>query len=209
MASRYKQVIIDFDRSMSSPTVDLTVCSHLDNHDFQVQEDKWWHLPTVPYLKYHDIPQSSKWMGKVIPGTSDMTLAVDGNNLNFPRPWISICFLLDLQQLSSLACAILNATSNAAFSERLYSNVVFIDHLRAHVIQSRLDMSSKEFDRTSLPPVLERWILRQFHCLSNERGAYVAFQGKYNDVYRSKVSIWSLGNSHDIHTLFCGLTDTP
>lgn len=194
---------------MSSHADDLTPCSHLENQDFQVQEDKWWHSPTVPYLKYDDIPQLSRWMAKVIPGTSDMTLAIDGHNLILPRPWISICFLLDLQQLSSLASASLHATSDPVFSERLYSNVVFIDHLRAHVIQRRLDMSSKECNRSSLPPVLERWILRQFHCLSSERGAYMALQGKYHDVYRSKVSIWSLGNGNDIHTLFHGLTDTP
>jgi hypothetical protein len=191
---------------MSSLIDDTTASSGLENQDFQVQEDKWWHIPTVRYLTYGDVPQLSRWMAKVIPGTLDMTLAVEGKYLKFPRPWISICFLLDLQQLSSLASAILHATSNPVFSERLYSNVVFIDHLRAHVIQSRCNMSSKEFNRSSLPPVLERWILRQFHCLSSERGAYTALQGKYNDVYKSKVSIWSLGNGNHIHTMFQGLT---
>ena len=116
VGGRYKQVIIDFYLSMFSSTDDLTAHLH------QVQEEKWWHLPTVPYLKYGDIPQLSRWTTRVIPETSDMTLAVDGNNLNFPRPWISICFLLDLQQLSSLASAILHATSNPVFSTRLYSN---------------------------------------------------------------------------------------
>jgi hypothetical protein len=184
---------MEFHGNMSSATDDLPAHHHLENQDIQVLEDEWWALPIVPYLKYSDIPPLSKWMSKVIPGTSNMALAVEEKTLNFPRQWISISFLLDLQQLSSLAQAIMHAPSNPGLSERLYKNVSFLNHLRAHVIQSRLHVSSLEFNKNWIPPSLERWLLRQFHCLSNERGAYVALQHKYDDVYKSKVNIWNLG----------------
>ena len=190
---------------MASSTT-LPPQQHLESQDFQIQEDKWWHLPNVSYRKYEDVPLMSKWMSRVIPGTPNMTIAVDGKTLNFPRQWISICFLLDLQQLSSLASAILHATSKPLFSERLYSNVSFIDHLRANIIQRRLSMSSKDVMIIWLPPSLEQWILRQFHCLSSERGAYMALQKEYDEVYTSKAHIWSLGNVHLI--LFHGLAHT-
>jgi hypothetical protein len=186
-------LLIEFYGSMSSLSDDLST-QRLEKPDIQGKEDKWWHFPSVPYLKYGDVPQLSRWLARVIPGTTNMTLAVDGHTLNFPRQWISICFLLDLQQLSSLSSAILHATSTPIFSERLYCNVCFIDNLRAHVIQSRLEVSSKEFNENWMPASLERWLRRQLHCLPNERGAYKAHQERYNEVYRSKLSIWNLGN---------------
>jgi hypothetical protein len=187
---------------MSSPTDHLSAQHYLENQDIQVLEDEWWDLPTVPYLKYSSIPSLSRWMAKVIPGTSNMALAVEEKILNFPRQWISISFLLDLQQLSSLAYAIMHATSNPDFSERLYRNVSFLNHLRAHVIQSRLHISSPEFNKSWIPPALERWLLRQFHCLPNERGAYMALQDKYDDVYKSNVNVWNLGKVDNINNLF-------
>jgi hypothetical protein len=82
MIDGYKQLIKDFYLSMSL----LHPPQHSEILDLQHQEDEWWHLPTQPYLKYSDIPQSSRWMGKAIPRKSYMTLAVDGNNLNSPTP---------------------------------------------------------------------------------------------------------------------------
>jgi hypothetical protein len=191
---------------MSSLTNDLSA-KRLENPDIQVEEDKWWHLPPVSYLKYGDVPQSSRWLARLIPGTTNMTLSIDGKTVDFPRQWISICFLLDLQQLSSLSSAITHASSNPVFSARLYCNVSFIDHLRSHVIQSRLNPSSKLFDKNWMPVSLERWIRRTLNCFSNERGAYKANQERYSEVYQSDLSVWSLGNHH-INAFDPGLANT-
>jgi hypothetical protein len=179
--------------------------SRLEDHKIQAEEDTWWHLPSLLYRKHSDLPPSSKWTARAIPKTSNMTLAVGENTLTFPRPWISICFLLDLQQLSSLSCAISSATLNPAFSDRLYSNVCYIDHLRAHVIRHRLQISRTEVDSSWIPPALERWMLRQFHGLTNEKGAYMALKPKFSQVYGSDVRIWDLGN--DSYTLIKQVMD--
>lgn len=185
---------INFNRVMASPTGG-DPSSWLDDHKIQVEEDIWWHVPSLRYCKHSDLPPSSKWTARAIPETSNMTLAVGENTLTFPRPWISICFLLDLQQLTSLACAISSATLNPAFSDRLYSNVCFIDHLRAHVIRHRLQISRTEVDSSWIPLALERWMLRHFCGLTNEKGAYMALEPKFSQVYWGDIQIWDLGNN--------------
>ena len=193
---------------MASPTCH-DPSSRLEDHKIQVEEDTWWHSPSFLYCKHSDLPPSSKWTARTNPGTSNMTLAVGGNTLNFPGPWISICFLLDLQQLSSLACAISSATPNPSFSNRLYSNVCFIDHLRAYVIQNKLQTSRTEINTSWIPVALERWVLRQFHGLTNEKGAYMASKPKFSQVYKSDVNIWKLGNDAYFNQVTNTLTGIP
>lgn len=160
---------------------------------FPMQEDAWWHLPPILYENYSDLPTSSKWAARG--GTSTMTLTVDNKTMKFPRRWLSICFLLDFQQLTSLANAILSATSNATYSRTLYSNVMFLDHLRRHILEERLLVSTELIEPSWIPAPLERWILRQFYGLPNESGAYAAMKSQFETLYNSGINVWHLGEA--------------
>jgi hypothetical protein len=48
-------------------------------------------------------------------------------------------------------------------------------------------------------------MLRQFHGLTNEKGAYMALKPKFSQVYGSDVRIWDLGN--DSYTLIKQVMD--
>jgi hypothetical protein len=160
-----------------------------ENLELQKIEDQWWDT-SDQYRTYHQLPTSSKWHYRVKPGTSNVTLAVNGKSLTFPRSWLSIFFLLDLQQLSSMALAM--SSDSPTFSNRLYSNVAFIHHLRSHIIQARLEV--QDMENNWMPLHLERWMRRLLHDLSNEKGAYMALKEDFNKVYQSGIDVWKLGN---------------
>jgi hypothetical protein len=162
----------------------------LDNHNLQAQEDQWWDN-SEQYRKYSDLPSLSKWHCRVKPGTQDITLAVDGKFLDFPRQWISITFLLDLQQLSSMAQAAM-VSVDPAFSKRLFSNVAFLHQLRTHIIRTRLELQNPK--RDWIPPSLERWMRRVLVGLSSEKGEYEALKAVFGEAYGSRISVWKLGN---------------
>lgn len=126
-----------------------------------------------------------------------MVLSVDGKYLTFPRPWLSILFLPDLQQLSCMAQAI--CSTNPTYSARLYSNMAFIYQLRVHVIQARLEVENRA--NNWMPQHLERWLRRLCHGLSGEKGAYMALKENFDIAYQSGTDVWKLGN----HLLFSAL----
>lgn len=157
-------------------------------HDLQQKEDQWWDTSE----HYLQLPALSKWKWycRVNSGTSDITLAVGEKYMTFPASWSSIFSLLDLQQFSSMAQAM--SSNNPTFSNRLYSNVAFVHHLRAHIIQARLE--AQDIEKDWMPQHLERWMRRLLHGLPNEKGAYVALKEDFHKVYRSGIDVWKLGN---------------
>ena len=166
----------------------------LEKLDLQAQEDQWWDS-SEQYQTYSELPASSKWNTKLQSGTTPIiVLSVDGKDLTFPRCWLSIFFLLDIQQLSCMAEAI---SSTKIYSKRLYSNVAFIHQLRVHIIQARLEVKDMAYDWT-MPPHLERWMQRLLHGLSSEKGAYSALKEDFHKAYQSGTVVWELGN----HLLF-------
>ena len=170
--------------------------------DLQAQEDQWWDT-SAQYRKYSDLPALSKWHSRIKSGQPDMlVISVDGRCLTFPRPWLSILFLLDLQQLSCMAQAIICST-NPTYSARLYSNVGFIHKLRLHVIQARLEV--KNIPNDWMPQHLERWMRRLVHGLSSEKGAYTALKENFDIAYQSGTNVWKLGNHLLFLTLFSNL----
>jgi hypothetical protein len=139
---------------------------------FDKLEDKCWIETPNVYSSYNEVPSSTKWLLRLAihePPQSEARLevCVDQSRHLLPGSYIAPLMLLSIQELSCMAESFSKHVDPRKRAE-LWRNIHFIWRLQECLLSSPTMKSFTDPNRI-MHPLLERWIIRLIHGMSNSK----------------------------------------